>query len=284
MSAIDWHVPDEELRHYSDRALAPPALWSTEAHLAACPGCRERLAATVDPAIARSGWIRLETELDAPVPGPMERLVMRLGVADHTARLLAATPVLRLSWLAAVASTLALTAVVANLANPLVFLVIAPLLPLVGVAVSFGPAVDPTYEIALVSPMHTFHLLMLRCVTVLSATTGLSALASLALPRYGLVALGWFLPALVLTLFSLVLTPRLGPFLAAGAVGAGWLALVASTLGFGAGGSVVFAAFGQSLLALAGALAAVAVVRLRPAFETSRRISRGPLFGARRIP
>jgi hypothetical protein len=282
--STDWHVPDEELRRYARRALAPPALWSTEAHLAACPGCRERLTAAVDPAAARAGWIRLETELDAPVPGPVERLLLRAGVADHTARLLAATPVLRLSWLAAVASTLALTALVANLADPVVFLVIAPLLPLVGVAASFGPAVDPTYEIALVSPLHTFHLLMLRCVAVVSTTTVLSALASLALPEYGLVALGWFLPALVLTLFSLVLTPRLGPFLAAGAVGAGWLALIASTLGIGAGASIVFAAVGQCVAALAGALAAVAIVRLRPAFETSRHIDRAPLAGARRIP
>jgi hypothetical protein len=276
--STDWHVPDDQLRQYADRALAPPALWSAEAHLAACPHCRERLTAAVGPEPARQGWHRLETELDAPVPGPLERMVMRFGVPDHTARLLAATPVLRLSWLGAVTLTLVLTALLARVADPLVFLVIVPLLPLAGVAVSFGPAVDPTYETALVAPMHTFQLLMLRCTAVLSTTTVLSALASLALPSFGLVALGWFLPALALTVFSLVLTPRLGPVRAAALVGSGWLLLVASTE------AALFAVAGQFALALTGALAVVAVARQRPAFETDRHIDRTPLFGARRIP
>jgi hypothetical protein len=189
-------------------------------------------------------------------------------------------PALRLSWLAAVALTLALTAVVARVADPLAFLVIAPLLPLVGVSLSFGARVDPTYEIALVAPMHTFHLLMLRCAAVLCTTTVLSGLASLALPTYGLVALGWFLPALTLTLVSLALTPRLGPLVAVATVGTGWVVVIAATLTAGGTGSVtlaadasvVFAGAGQSTVALAGALAAVALIRLRPAFETYRRM------------
>ncbi|TDC84244.1 zf-HC2 domain-containing protein [Micromonospora sp. KC606] len=258
------------MRRYGERVLVPPVLWSIEAHLAACAQCRERLA-VVDPQVVRAGWARLDAELDAPVPGPVERLLVRVGVAEHTARLLAATPVLRLSWLAAVVSTLALVALLANLAHPVVFLATAPLLPVGGVALSFGPRVDPTYEITVVAPMHTFRLLLLRCVAVLSATTALSAAASLALPDYGLVALGWFLPALALTLLSLALTPRLGPVLAAASVGLGWIALVTSTLGVGSGGSAVFVPAGQLALALAGALAALVLARIRRAFETPRR-------------
>jgi hypothetical protein len=284
MSTIEWHVPDEELRRYADRASTPPSVWSTEAHLAACAGCRERLAAAVDPESARARWSRLDTELDAPIPGLVERLLMRLGVADHTARLLAATPVLRRSWFAAVASTLALTAVLAYLAHPVVFLAVVPLLPLVGVAASFGPGVDPTYEIAVVAPMHTLRLLLLRCAAVLTTTTALSAVATLALPRYGLMALGWFLPALALTLSSLALTPRLGPILAAESVGLGWLALVATTLRSGAGGSVVFTPIGQLALAVTGVLAAVVLVRLRPAFESPHHTNHIPRIGIRRIP
>jgi hypothetical protein len=270
MAATEWHLPDGELRRYGERTLAPPVLWSTEAHLAACAGCRDRLAAA-EPQVVRVGWVRLDAELDAPVPGPVERLLVRAGVAEHTARLLAATPVLRLSWLAAVVSTLALAALLANLAHPVVFLAAAPLLPVGGVALSFGPRVDPTYEIAMVAPMHTFRLLLLRCAAVLSATTALSAAASLALPDYGLAALGWFLPALALTLLSLALTPRLGPVLAAASVGLGWIALVTSTLGVGSGGSAVFAPVGQLALALAGVLAALVLARIRRAFETPRR-------------
>lgn len=37
-------------------------------------------------------------------------------------------------------------------ATPILFLALAPLLPLAGVALSYGPAIDPTYEMAVVSP------------------------------------------------------------------------------------------------------------------------------------
>jgi hypothetical protein len=94
-----------------------------------------------------------------------ERLLVRLGVADHTARLLAATPALRGSWLLAVAVTLAF-AVLAAWARPgpdaiLAFLCVAPLLPLAGIAVAYGPGIDPTYEIGLAAPLRSFRLLLL---------------------------------------------------------------------------------------------------------------------------
>jgi anti-sigma factor RsiW len=282
MRTPQWHVPDEELRRYADGTLARALFLSTDAHLLACPDCRARLAGA-DPELVRAGWARLDSELDAPVPGPVERLLLRVGVPDHTARLLAATPVLRWSWLAAVASTLALTIAVANLAHPLVFLAVAPLLPLVGVAASYGPGIDPTYEIALVAPLHTFRLLMLRSAAVLTTTTALSAAASLGLPDYGLRVLGWFLPALALTLLSLALTPRLGPVGAAVAVGLGWAVLLAASLSPGADRSIVFAPGGQLALALTAAVAAAMLSRLRPAFDVPRRIDRALRLGARRM-
>lgn len=283
-----WHIPADELRRYAAGEASPPWLWSTEAHLAGCAHCRQRLGEEVAPQLVRRGWARLDVELDAPQPGWVERVLLRLGVRDHTARLLAATPVLRASWLLALAVTLALTALAANLATtfavPIVFLGLAPVLPLAGVAVSFGPRTDPTYEITLVAPLHTFRLLLLRTTAVVGATTTMSAVASLALPGYGLLALAWFLPALVLTLLSLALTPRLGPIMAAGSVGAGWLLLLCLTVRPDTGGSVVFAPAGQVALALAAATAAAVVLRLRPHFETGRHFGPAGRFRPRRNP
>jgi hypothetical protein len=270
--ATDWHLPDDDIRRYAALELVPPALWSADAHLAACADCRERLSTAAPRELAGDGWVSLDAELDAPVPGSVERLLVRAGVPDHTARLLAATPTLRRSWLAAVALTLALTALLAHLAHPAVFLVVAPLLPVAGVALSFGPRVDPTYEIALVAPMHTFRLVLLRCTAVLATTTALSGLASLAMPDLGLAALGWFLPSLTLTVTSLALTPGFGPVTAAMLVATGWLALVAATFGPGGGGSAVFVPAGQLTLALAAAVVAAVLARHHRAFETSRRI------------
>jgi hypothetical protein len=266
-----WHLPDADLAHYAARTLDAPGSWSVEAHVAACAHCRARLtelAERVEPDLVEEGWARIDAELDAPVPGPVERLLLALRVPDHTARLLAATPALRLSWLAAVALTLALTAVTASLSGPLVFLIVAPLLPLAGVAASFGPGIDPTHEITLVAPFHAFRLLMLRCVAVLSANTVLGAAATLALSNRDARMVGWFLPSLVLTVVALLLSPRLGPVLAAGVTGAGWAALVALTAGapFTAGGQLAFAA--------AAVLASLLLARRTAAFDTARPLSR----------
>jgi hypothetical protein len=278
MSAGDWHVADDDLRAYADGAVQPPWLWSTEAHLAACPRCRRGLVERVDPAAVGAGWARLDAELDAPRPGPIEVLLMRLGLPVHTARLLACTPGLRRSWLAAVGFTLVVTTAAAHLARsmtvPMPLLAIAPLLPLIGVAISFGPRVDPSYELAVVAPLHTFRLLLLRCAAVLSATTALTAAASLAAPEYGPVVLGWLAPSLGLTLLSLALTPRFGPIAAAAAVGLGWLALLMATVQSTTGESVLFTAPGQAGLAAGAAAAAMALWKVRAAFDTPRHLGR----------
>jgi hypothetical protein len=278
MSAGDWHIEDDDLRAYAEGAARPPWLWSSEAHLGTCPRCRQRLAEHVDPAAVHAGWARLDAELDAPRPGPVEALLVRLGVAAHTARLLACTPGLRRSWLAAVGFTLAVTTGAADLARwwtvPIPLLAIAPLLPLIGVAISFGPRVDHSYELAVVAPLHTFRLLLLRCAAVLSVTTTLTGVASVAVPEYGAVVLGWLAPSLALTLLSLALTPRFGPVTAPVAVGFGWLALLAATVHHSTGESVLFTAPGQAGLAAGAAAAALALWKVRAAFDTTHHLGR----------
>lgn len=271
---MSWHADDEDLRGYARGTLAAPRLWSVETHLAACADCRAALSAHVPPAEISAGWARLEAALDTPRPGPVESSLIRLGVADHTARLLAATPVLRRSWLGAVVLTLLLAVGVGLAASPLMLLATAPLLPLAGVAVSFGPGLDPTYETAVVAPMHTFRLLMVRAVAVLATTTALSALASLALPSYGLAALGWLLPALALTATGAALTTRLGPVLAPVLVGAGWTALVVLSRLLASGTPLPFTAQGQGAAAGIAVLASVLLVAARDRFDSGR--TQGP--------
>jgi hypothetical protein len=271
----DWHVPDEDLRAYAGGAARPPWRWSTEAHLGTCPRCRRRLTEHTDPAAVHAGWARLDAELDAPRPGPAEALLVRLGVAAHTARLLACTPALRRSWLFAVVFTLLVTTGAAHLGRsmtvPIPLLAIAPLLPLIGVAISYGPRVDPSYELSVVAPLHTFRLLLLRCAAVLSATTMLTGAASIAVPGYGAVVLGWLVPSLALTLLSLALTPRFGPVAAPAAVGSGWVALLVVTVHHTTGESVLFTGSGQAALAAAAAVAATVLWKVRAGFDTTRR-------------
>ncbi|MDX3531963.1 zf-HC2 domain-containing protein [Streptomyces sp. ID05-39B] len=267
---MTWHVADEDLRAYVRGELAAPLLWSADTHLTGCAECRSRLAGAADPVALDEAWERLDAELDAPRPSLAERLLMRLGVADHTARLLTATPVLRRSWLLAVLSLLVMTVLAVHLVDrPALFLALAPLLPLGGVALSYGPALDPSYEMAVVAPMHGFRLLMIRTVAVLTAGLAFNGLATLALPEYGLLALTWLLPALALTATGLALTPRLGPVLAPGLVGGAWVTLLAVVQSQAHSGTtlVPFTAAGQSASAAIAALATVLLYQTRDRFD-----------------
>ncbi|WP_210636136.1 zf-HC2 domain-containing protein [Streptomyces sp. GESEQ-13] len=272
-----WHVPEDDLRAYARGGLEAPALWSADTHLTACAHCRAVLAGLGDTVALDDGWERLDAELDAPRPGLLESLLLRLGVRDHTARLLAATPALRRSWLGAVSAVLLLTVAVtaghAEGGRPTLFLALAPLLPLAGVALSYGPRMDPTYEMAVVAPMHGFRLLMIRTVAALTAGLGLNGLATLALPGYGLLALSWLLPALALTATALALSARLGPVLAPALTGGGWAALLVTADAVRSGTHETLAPFtaaGQGVSAAVAVLAAGLLVLLRDRFDLSR--------------
>ncbi|KQX83391.1 hypothetical protein [Streptomyces sp. Root1310] len=267
---MTWHVAEEDLRAYAHGELAPPLLWSADTHLAACAQCRAQLAGTTDPVALDAGWERLDAELDAPRQGLLERLLVRLGVADHTARLLTATPVLRRSWLLSVLLLLVMTVLAVRMADqPALFLALAPLLPLAGVALSYGPSLDPTYEMAVVAPLHGFRLLMIRTVAVLTAGLAFNGLATLALPGYGLLALAWLLPALALTATGLALTARLGPVVAPGLVGGAWVALlvVAKSQVHAHDVLAPFTVAGQSAAAAVAALAALLLYQARDRFD-----------------
>ncbi|MET7691080.1 zf-HC2 domain-containing protein [Streptomyces sp. NPDC005483] len=255
---MTWHVAEEDLRAYAQGELAAPLLWSADTHLAACGPCRGLLADVSDRVALDAGWERLDAELDAPRPGWFEALLTRVGIADHTARLLAATPVLRRSWLAAVVFLLLVTVgAVRTTESPTLFLALAPLLPLAGVALSYGPALDPTYEMTVVAPTHGFRLLMIRTLAVLVAGLGLNGLATLALPGYGLRALAWLLPALALTATGLALTPRLGPVLAPSLVGGAWIAVLLSAQAAQHANADALAPFTAAGQGVAGALTAL---------------------------
>ncbi|MEU5395618.1 zf-HC2 domain-containing protein [Streptomyces tibetensis] len=271
---MSWHVSEEELRAYARGELQAPALWSADTHLTSCARCRAVLAEVSDPVALDAGWDRLDAELDAPRPGLLEKLLVRAGVAGHTARLLAATPVLRRSWLGAVVAVLLLSVAAGHTVHggefPTLFLALAPLLPLAGVALSYGPALDPTYEMAVVAPMHGFRLLMIRTVAVLAVVLALNGLATLGLPAYGLRALAWLLPGLALTATGLALMPRLGPVLAPSLVGGAWAGLLLTADVLRAGADVPLAPFtvaGQSVAAAVAALAAGLLFLLRDRFD-----------------
>lgn len=269
---MSWHVDPDTLDRYGAALLDPVSAWSVEAHLLACDRCRATVAAVVDGSRLDAVWAGIVEEIDAPAPGPIERLLLRLGVEDSTARLLAATPSLQASWLAAVALALTFAVVAAQQGHRglLLFLSLAPLLPLAGVAAAYGPAVDPTHELTVAAPTSTFWLLLVRSVSVITATSALVGVAALALPGLHLTAAAWLLPALGLSLTALALSSVLNPVVAACGCGVTWLGVVTISEQLAA---LRFAAFGpqaQVAFFVVAVAAGTALVVQRQQFELQR--------------
>ena len=271
---MSWHVDDAVLERYATGSLDDANALSVEAHLLGCADCRKRTAPLADAARLDSVWASVQELVDAPRPTPVERLLLRLGVREHVARLLAATPSLTLSWLSAVALSLAFAVVAAHESERAVgaFLAVAPLLPLAGVAAAYGPWLDPVYEVALAAPLRTFRLLLLRTSVVVASTALLTAIAALALPQLDWRSAAWLLPSLGLVLVSLALATYVAPGWAFGGVATGWVGAVMLVRAASGDVDPAFAAPAQAAFAVAAAVAAVVLTQRLQSFETGREI------------
>lgn len=265
----DWHLDRESALRYASGAAGPVFAASAEAHLVACALCRSLLVPLVDTPRLGAIWAEVAERVDAPRPSITERLLARAGVHRDTARLLSATPSLRGSWLLAVAASLAF-AVAAAAEGPrgtLLFLTLAPVLPVAGVAVSYGRGADPTYELTAAAPYSGFRLLLLRAAAVVVSTSLLVTVAGLLLPGSGWLGAAWLVPAFALTALTLAMSVRFSLVHAAAGVTAVWVVVVIATqaeeggrAAMAAGRYSAFGATGQlaCLLLAAGSIAVLA--------------------------
>ena len=220
-----WHLEDDVLSRYATGRVSAAVAASAEAHLTTCATCRARLAPATPVARLDAIWDEVDQRVDTLSLPLFERALVRLGMGEDTARLLAATPSLTASWLAAVAASALFAAIAADVSSRglFAFLTLAPMLPVAGVAAAYGRDADPAYEIAVASPYSMLRLLLLRSVTVVAATIVLTGLAGLLLADHGWAAAGWLLPAAALTAATLLLSTRLTPVWAAAGVLGTWV-------------------------------------------------------------
>jgi signal transduction histidine kinase len=170
-----------------------------------------------------------EPTLDLPDPGGrLERALVRVGVKDHVARLLAATPSLRASWFAAGAVTIGFSTLAARSGRQglLLFLVVAPLVPVGGVAAVYGPWMDPMHEMTHATPTSGIRVVLLRSTAVFLSTSVIVGTAAVLLPGADWTAAAWILPSLALAFASLALSTFVPAHWAAGGVTFLWLATV----------------------------------------------------------
>jgi hypothetical protein len=262
---MSWHLDQTILGLYRAGRLGDVAADTNEAHLVACDRCR--LSVDVDDDRRERVWAQVLDVTNTPTVRRSERLMRRVGIDPATSRLLAMTPSVHPSWLLSVVTVLTLALVMSrNLdSGPIGLLILAPLVPVAGVAASFGPGTDPVYEVGLASPTGGFRLLLVRTVAVL----GVSAVA-MTVPAALLAELRWtvacLLPAMAVTLLTLLLSSVAAPALAATAVSGLWVATVAAVA---AGPSLDSLARGavQAVFGVLVAGLAAGLVARRHAFE-----------------
>jgi hypothetical protein len=225
MTVSEWHLDLAMAHRYAEGDVTATFASSVELHLLACAGCRAMLAPAVDAPRLDRIWTEVIDRVTAPRAGVFERLLHRLGVTEATARLIAVTPSLRGGWLTAVASLLGIALLVAQTGERgiALFFVLAPLLPMLGVAVAFAPWADPTHETVSAAPYDDVRLLLARAVAVMTTTVGLVLVAGLLLPGAQWLALAWLLPALAFSVVTLAAAPRVEPTYTAATLTVVWL-------------------------------------------------------------
>ena len=107
-----------------------------------------------------------------------------------------------------------------------VFLALAPVVPVIGVALAYGPHADRAHEVAVAAPLSGLRLILLRTITVVAAAATVSLFTVLAAPTEGWLRLAWLLPSLATTATALALATHFGVRRATIGVAIGWLALV----------------------------------------------------------
>ncbi len=158
------------------------------------------VAEPIDPRRLEANWIAVSDALDAPPATRLERALTFIGVPEPVGRLLLSAPTLRRAWWISVglAMVFALTLDGSESASQAGYIALAPLVPVIGIALAYGPASDPSYESSLAAPMSGLRLLTIRAVGVLVLTAPLVAIAGLLLHTNTWLAAAWLLPGIAL--------------------------------------------------------------------------------------
>ena len=229
MTTHTWHTGGDVLRAYLAGALDALEGASIEQHLLVCAECRAAIASLVEAPELERGWAAIQNTIERPAqPAPI-RLARRLGLSEPLSVLLAASASLRTAWLASsfVALGFACGAAYVSGGQGLwPFLLVAPLVPVIGVAASYGPATDPLETLLVTSPYGRARLILVRTFAVLAVSLPVAFVLGLLLPGPDWVAAAWLGPALALIPVLLALAAFVGPRVAAGVVAIGWSAFV----------------------------------------------------------
>ncbi len=234
-AAPSWHIDADVLRTWVDGQAGAVASASVEQHLVRCARCRSGVSdalstevPTTVPDLDRV-WSAVRDAVELPLPSRAQRALARLGLAESDALLLTSAPAMRAAWINAVALVLGfvlLAGTYGDTRSVVLFLVGAPLVPMLGVALAYGADAEVAFEQEVATPYSPLRLVLLRTAAVLATTIPLVLLGGLVNPD-GL-AVAWLVPALGFTAVLLAASTWLDPAPVAMALAVVWIFAVLS--------------------------------------------------------
>lgn len=230
----DWHVEPAVLDAYLARGLGELQRASVEAHVMRCATCRADIARASGPVagpLAFSDlWDRIETRVETQASRRVTRFLGRLGIGEADAVVLRETGAQAAQWTLATTMVLAVAALAAALgrqdAARLAFLVLAPLVPPLGVAASYRLTPPSTALLEVTSPYSPARLLLWRTAYVVATAVPVAMVLGALVPGNGWMAFAWLLPGAVCLLVVLVAATWVDPTVPAAVVAVAWAALV----------------------------------------------------------
>jgi hypothetical protein len=182
-------------------------------------------------------WISVAAQVWRRQPGWLERTAGRLLRSPGLARALLTTPSLLLPWLLTSIVVLAAgAAATTDSGQPLVAL-LAPAVAAAAIAYSYGPGIDPAWELACSMAVSDRMVLLVRALAVfaVNAVLGLAASAVSAVSAVSAsgaaaaVTFGWLIPMTAVCAFALAVATVARSANAGAAAGvAAWLIIVLS--------------------------------------------------------
>lgn len=226
---MNWHLDPPTAAAYVRRSTDDATSASVEAHVVGCATC-QTLLSTVDPTLdawLAEVWTGIDEVLDRPRVGVFERALRGIGCSEPTARIVAASSRARWSYVTAVVLSVAVAFGAAHSGRDAafgLFLLLAPIGPLVATAGAFGRWADPLHPLLGALPTSPWRMALVRTVASVVPAIALMSISIPILGERGWLAVAWLLPALALCVSTLALATWVSVESASLLVAMAWLA------------------------------------------------------------
>jgi hypothetical protein len=234
MTAVDeWHVSDHELERYANHTIPSVVRGSVESHLLECDLCRSALLAYAPDGrkvAADEMWSRIAERID--VTGrPFRSSTTAVQVATSSPLLLVATLAVTLGVI--------ITVVISSAASPdatlPLFVMLAPLAPVIGAVLAFRTGIDPAGQLAGATPLASGRLPFFRALFSSGTALVAVAISSIFVPAGLDDVIAWLLPGLALSSLVIAISTWIDPSRVALVMVGGW-ALAVSLWSWGPNG------------------------------------------------